>query len=117
MALSLRNDQSLPLYPIMEMEFVFWFFFTELPTPSPSLALLGRALAPAWITPTRIGFFIYKKGEGHKPLKYLNRVRQFLRVFVQIMILFAQNSLVKLSELVQSAVRIRSKSRMKNEQR
>jgi hypothetical protein len=64
MALSLHTDQNLPLYPIMKMEFVLWFFFTELLTPSPSLALLGRALAPAWITPTRRSFLYIRKENG-----------------------------------------------------
>lgn len=35
---------------------------------------------------------------------------QFLRVFVQYLILFAHISLVKMSELVQSAVHVRSKN-------
>jgi hypothetical protein len=61
--------------------------------------------------------FYIKKEKVVNPLKYLMRDDQFLRVFVQILILFAQIPLVKLSKLVHSAVHVRSKQRLQNEQR
>ena len=60
---------------------------------------------------------MYKKGKVRKPLKYIVSVDQFLRVFVHILILFAQNKLAKLSKFVQGAVRVCSEKGQRNEQK
>jgi hypothetical protein len=56
-------------------------------------------------------FFKYKKDKTGNSLRYIERCDQFLRVFVQFLILFVQKTLVNLSKYVQSVVHVCSKNR------
>jgi hypothetical protein len=60
---------------------------------------------------------MYKKRKVRNPLKYNTDDDQFLRVFVHILILFAQKMVAKMSELVQGAVRVCSEKGLGNEQK
>ena len=52
-----------------------------------------------------------------KLLKYIDGSDHFLHMFVQIVILFVQKRVAKMSELVQGAVRVRSIKGLENEQK